>query len=88
MVSGVFPAWNAQPRRTDQRFFHVTPWSAMERLSWNAVNVAYRVEKKSGNTPASDLWAIWGRAPSFELSAFRPPIAPRTSQGLAVIITS
>jgi len=44
----VFPAWNAQPRRTDQRFFHVTLWSAMERFSWNA----YRVEKKSKNTPA------------------------------------
>jgi len=58
MVSGVFPAWNAQPRRTDQRFFHVTPWSAMERLSWNAVNVAYRVEKKSGNTPACYILSI------------------------------
>jgi hypothetical protein len=23
----------------------------MERFSWNSVNVAYRVEKKSGNTP-------------------------------------
>ena len=51
MVSGVFPAWNAQRRRTDQRFFHVTPWSAMERLSWNAVNVAYRLEKNNLRTP-------------------------------------
>ena len=44
----LFPAWNAQPRRTDQRFFHVTLCSAMERFSWNAVNVAYRIEKNLG----------------------------------------
>ena len=30
-VSGMYSAWNAEPHRTDQRFFHVTPWSAMER---------------------------------------------------------
>jgi hypothetical protein len=32
LKTGMFPAWNTQPRRTDLRFFHGTP---------------YRVEKKS-----------------------------------------
>ena len=50
LLSGVFPAWNAQPCRTDQRFFHVTLLCAMQRFSWNAVNVAYRVEKNLGTT--------------------------------------
>ena len=54
MGSGMYSVWNAQPRRTDQRFFHVTPWSAMERFSWNAVNVAYRVEKNL-RTPLYEL---------------------------------